>query len=930
MLRQIAASIAIALVAFSVAAIVVAQVPGGEEPVAIQGTSEMRVRKLPPVDGVDPKVDVIKLDHVGQGAISQARLLAEGQAQEQPVQALEQPAQLPEVAARPMELSHTTIQAMDPANIEAAKQHAAAQTKELSSAAQLDVGVVLAADWSATNKARGTFPRPAYEPNNQSNNQSMGNPTPQRAQPQQYGNTLQDKLNGLRDALLGSDQPQPAHGTYQQRRTTAQPPQVRSNPNGGNVPHSNGNNVPRSAMSNPPRSAMGNAPLGRPVTNAPVEQQEAESMVPVVRSTAPEPPGVPRMTSRASRPGTPTLAGSGSTSSANKAHDPTSLESSRQRRALETLDEQEAETTGESDSVDVNAAMKPARGSSVVASGPITPAVPQLAEEPTAANEPVVAQEPTNTATLGSVGTDSSAAPIGPLAKRATTPKDDNVLMSVSGPQLTAQAVGPRRIVISQNAEFQVTVSNSGTVEANDVVVSVQLPNWVDVTSTAPTRGSADLLTAEQKDQPLLWRIARLDANSSEVLKINLVPRRSQPLDMSVRWTYAQTATNALVEVEEPMLQMVISGPSEAVYGQTKLYNLTLSNPGTGDAHNVVLSLLPLEGKQESPASTKVGVLAHGETKTIQVELSAGKAGVLLVKANASADGGLTAEATKEVLVRRANLVIEVVAPEAEYAGNPANFLVRVINDGNAPAEDVTVNAVLPEGAEYVNSSNDGRYEQKQGRVRWDIGSLAAGEMREYQLSSKLHVPGENRLHTAVQDKSDLNAVADVQTAVIGRADLKLVVTDPKGPVPVGEAAVYELTIHNRGTIAAEAIEAVIFFSEGVEPINVEGADHEIGSGQVVFKTIPQIAANGELVLKVTSRADRPGNHVFRAEILCRSIGTKLAAEETTHFYGKELTAEASQPVGRTATRPTPAVQRLPGNTGHSPSPLPPAQIEKK
>jgi uncharacterized repeat protein (TIGR01451 family) len=272
--------------------------------------------------------------------------------------------------------------------------------------------------------------------------------------------------------------------------------------------------------------------------------------------------------------------------------------------------------------------------------------------------------------------------------------------------------------------------------------------------------------------------------------------------------------------------------------------------------------------------------------------------------------------------------VIEVVAPEAEYAGNPANFVVRVINDGNAAAEDVTVNAVLPEGAEYVNSSNDGRYEQKQGRVRWDIGSLAAGQMREYQLSAKLHVPGENRLHTAVQDKSDLNAVADVQTAVIGRADLKLIVTDPKGPVPVGEEAVYELTIHNRGTMTAEAIEAVIFFSEGIEPIKVDGADHEIGSGQVVFKTIPQIPANGELVLKVTSRADRPGNHVFRAEVLCRSIGTKLAAEETTHFYGKELTAEASQPVGRTATRPTPNVQRLPGS--NSPSPLPPAQIEKK
>jgi uncharacterized repeat protein (TIGR01451 family) len=308
----------------------------------------------------------------------------------------------------------------------------------------------------------------------------------------------------------------------------------------------------------------------------------------------------------------------------------------------------------------------------------------------------------------------------------------------------------------------------------------------------------------------------------------------------------------------------------------------------------------------------------------------AGKAGVLLVKATAAADGNLTAEAAKEVLVRRANLVIEVVAPEAEYAGNPANFLVRVINDGNAPAEDVTINTVLPEGAEYVSSSGEGRFEQKQGRVRWDIASLAAGQMREYHLTAKLHSPGENRLHTAAQDKSDLGAVADVQTAVIARADLKLFVADPKGPVPVGEETVYELTIRNRGTQAAEAIEAVIFFSEGIEPIRVEGADHEIGSGQVAFKTIPQIKADGEIVLKVTARADRPGNHVFRAEVLCRSIGTKLAAEETTHFYGKELTAEASRPVDRTASRPTSKNQQSTGKAGTSPSRLPPAKIDTK
>jgi len=836
MLRQTAASIAVVLVALSVAAIVAAQDPASDQIATDQGTAHMHVRKLPPVTEVDPKAGVIKLDHFGQGSISRARLVDAEEAHGAP-------ARLEVGHAQPM-AGVTDVQAISPEKIQAAKQYAAHETKELTSAEQRDLGIVLAADWSAISKAtrngsRREMPRNANKPAPQG-----------EAQQQQRGSSLQDKLNSLRDSITG-EEPQIARPSNS-RRPNYQPPQI-----------STGAAYP---------SPGSNAPLGTPIAT--------ESMEPVARSSAPEAPSIPKVSSRTVRTGTPTLADPVGPTVAAPEKSP--LESSRRRREPGSWNDLE-----KSSAVEVTSQMPPSsrtvnqlREQAAVSAEPIAPAIPSLADEPELAAE----IEPTAEPTPEAVPAETVSTALATQTPAIAEPEDDRVLMSVAGPQITAQAVGPRRIVISRDAEFQVTVRNSGTVEANEVVVSVQLPSWVDVTGTQATRGTAQAAATGQVDQPLLWRIARLEANSSEVLKINLIPRRSQPLDMSVRWTYAQTATNTLVEVEEPMLQMVISGPNEAVYGQTKLYNLTLSNPGTGDAQNVVLSLLPLEGKQETAAVTKIGTLAHGETKTIQVELSAGKSGVLLVKANATADGGLTAEAAKEVLVRRANLVIEVVAPEAEYAGNAASFLVRVLNDGNASADDVTVNAVLPEGAEYVTSTADGRYEQKQGRVRWDIGSLAAGQMREFQMAAKLHAPGENRLHTTAQDKSDLNAVADVQTAVIARADLKLLVTDPQGPVPVGEEAVYELTIHNRGTQAAEAIEAVIFFSEGIEPIRVEGADHEIGSGQVMFKTIPQINSAGQMVLKVTARADRPGNHVFRAEVLCRSIGTKLAAEQPNRF----------------------------------------------
>jgi hypothetical protein len=53
----------------------------------------------------------------------------------------------------------------------------------------------------------------------------------------------------------------------------------------------------------------------------------------------------------------------------------------------------------------------------------------------------------------------------------------------------------------------------------------------------------------------------------------------------------------------------------------------------------------------------------------------------------------------------------------------------------------------------------------------------------------------------------------------------------------------------------------------------------------------------------VHAQADREGHHVFRCELFCESLHTKLAAEEATFFYGSEsLTPSASEQ----ATHPEP------------------------
>jgi hypothetical protein len=116
-------------------------------------------------------------------------------------------------------------------------------------------------------------------------------------------------------------------------------------------------------------------------------------------------------------------------------------------------------------------------------------------------------------------------------------------------------------------------------------------------------------------------------------------------------------------------------------------------------------------------------------------------------------------------------------------------------------------------------------------------------------------------------------------------ADLTLEVVDPTGPVPVGVDMVYEVHVRNRGSKSADAIDVTAYFSNGIEPVSVEGGAHELKPGMVVIKTIPVLEMGREVVYKIKARAETPGTHRFRAELNCTSLDTKLTEEETTHFY---------------------------------------------
>lgn len=486
-----------------------------------------------------------------------------------------------------------------------------------------------------------------------------------------------------------------------------------------------------------------------------------------------------------------------------------------------------------------------------------------------------------------------------------------DVLVSNQTPLIASDILGPKQILIGREASYRVRLHNDGDVPANELVASIRIPSWADVVDTTASRGMIQQSQDNRTPGALEWQIQRLDAHASETLSLKLVPRASRPLELGVTWTCAPVGSRAVVEVQEPKLRMHISGPDEVLFDKPQIYRLTLTNPGTGTAENVKIDLLPPGGGEDAVSTHRLGDLPPGTSQSVEVELTAREAGKLYVKALASADGGLSSDAAKDIFCRKPELDVDWRGPDSKYAGTAATYYFRVRNPGTATADDVSVVVALPEGMEFTSASEGQMFAPERHTVTWRVGSLGPGDDYYMELKGTLRTPGANQLRVSAETAGgELSDSKLAETNVVALADLTLDVSDPRGPVAIGADAIYEIRIANRGANSAENINVVALFSEGIEPETVEGAMYSASDGRVTFRSIDKLDAGRQIVLRIHAKGTQPGNHVFRAEVLCKDLDTRLAEEETTRFFADELVDGVDQPQQHADQQPSPSEDR--------------------
>ena len=466
--------------------------------------------------------------------------------------------------------------------------------------------------------------------------------------------------------------------------------------------------------------------------------------------------------------------------------------------------------------------------------------------------------------------------------------------MNMQSPGVQVLVNGPETIAVATPSSYEIVAINRDTVDLNGLMLRLEVPAGVQVQAT---KNLFNIEKAPDGATLVTWGIEKLPAGEHAKASVNLTSRNDADFTIGLDWTLIPISRQAKVSVIAPALRVAIDGPQDVIYGKTNTYRVRILNEGKAAARDVKFQLsIPQMGAQQ----TDIGRIEPGKEEVLEYDLVFEQRGGTRLDALASASNGLKAMGQTQVLVRRQDLQANLVAPELVYHGSAVNYRVNLSNRGDAMSQRTEAILRLPEGTKPLGLPYSAKLDGN--KLSWVVDPIAPSEGREYNFQLSLTSEGEHRVAFECKGDAGQAISATATTVVQSIADLKLLVSDPTAPAPVGAEVTYELELINRGSKAANNVRVVAQFSKGVEPIRADGHQYRLVPGQVFFDPIASVGPGKKIKLRIFATADGAGIHRFRAEVKSEDEAVRLVQEESTQYL-KTRTRVASPPASNSPLR---------------------------
>lgn len=328
--------------------------------------------------------------------------------------------------------------------------------------------------------------------------------------------------------------------------------------------------------------------------------------------------------------------------------------------------------------------------------------------------------------------------------------------VSVGVPELTIQTTTIlESVLLNTNVPWNITVANTGTFLAKNVVITNTLP---------------DGLSHSSGESNQVIEIGQLvPGDSREIILDTTAIKAGEFCNLAV-----VTASNAesvedeaCIRILESGLEVSTEGPEKQFVGKTAIYTVDVVNTGDVAFEDVIITdIVPPESELiradgaviEENTATWTTDLGIGDEKSFEVELLVITEGSFCNQASVSTvDSSLvkTATACTEWKGYPALLIEVLDTKDPLVAGEETTYIIQIANQGTAADSNVKLDIQVPKGLSILSVAGDTKGTISKNKVSFDpYPTLRAKEIIQFRVVAKAIDIGDLRFRAQVS--SDL------------------------------------------------------------------------------------------------------------------------------------------------------------------------------
>jgi uncharacterized repeat protein (TIGR01451 family) len=462
------------------------------------------------------------------------------------------------------------------------------------------------------------------------------------------------------------------------------------------------------------------------------------------------------------------------------------------------------------------------------------------------------------------------------------------VKISVKGPDIGATG---------QELTYKLTVANTSTAKAHNVIARCTVPRGAKLVKALPQPNT--------EGKEIDWNLETLDGGATRSIEVVFKPDAESTELAVVAKVQFEHGRYVKTKLSPPTLEMKKVAPPQGILNDPMTHKIVVTNPGKVAVSDIqIVDTLPdgLEYVQETTHGTaipvsKVGpapnqrtwsiaILKPNESRTIEYRVMPRKTGEWTSEAVASATG-VQIKAGSNTAIQEAKLTLQVTGPANDKgtAAQPTPFVIFVHNTGTAILHNVRITCTFPAEMRLAKASNGSQLSKDS--VQWVIPKLEAKETKELSLSLTAPSAGLRDINVSAKADKGPEQRKKLPTVFEGIPALNWQ-TEGTAVTSPGQEITYTITVKNPGSAPAKNVKVIADLPEQVEFRQAQPA-FQRGQGAVFFNTF-DVRPKQEVTLKIVAVAKKAGEARFHFEMSAEgmSSGPLKNSKATTISPGGE------------------------------------------